>query len=162
RFCPHSSNEPSPCYNGLKDIDKKPTDKVLRIPGVRDQHMPRDYYEVLGLKRGATDDEIKRAYRHLAREHHPDRNPADKGAESRFKEVKEAYDVLSDKTKRSQYDHFGQVGGQPGPNGPEGFHFGGGFGEGGGFDPSQIEDFLRRSGIGDVFGQRRQGGRSRR
>src|SRR5262249_1823730 len=69
--------------------------------------MPRDYYETLGLKREASDDEIKKAYRKLARQYHPDRNPGDKQAEARFKEVQEAYDVLSDKTKRTQYDRFG-------------------------------------------------------
>lgn len=126
--------------------------------------MPRDYYEVLGLKRDAGDEEIKRAYRQLAREHHPDRNPGDKQAEVRFKEVQEAYDVLSDKDKRSQYDQFGQVSGQPGFNGgPGGFQWGGGFGEGAQIDPSQLEEFLRQSGMGDLFGQRtRQSGRGRR
>src|SRR5436309_9996530 len=90
--------------------------------------MPRDYYEVLGLKRDASDEEIKRAYRQLAREHHPDRNPGDKQAESRFKEVQEAYDILSNKEKRSQYDQFGHVASQPGFNGgPGGFQSGGGF-----------------------------------
>ncbi len=126
--------------------------------------MPRDLYEVLGLKRDASDEEIKRAYRHLAREHHPDRNPGDKAAETRFKEVQEAYDVLSDKSKRSQYDQFGSVGGQPGFNGgPGGFQWGGGFGEGVQIDPNQLEEFLQRSGMGDIFGQRtRQPGRGRR
>ena len=126
--------------------------------------MARDYYEILGLKRDASEAEIKRAYRHLAREHHPDRNPGDKGAEGRFKEVQEAYDVLSDKDKRTQYDQFGHVGAQAGSNGgPGGFQWGGGFGEGAGIDPSQLEEFLRRSGVGDVFGQRKsQGGRGRR
>ncbi|MBI2807141.1 MAG: J domain-containing protein [Planctomycetes bacterium] len=128
--------------------------------------MPRDYYEVLGVSRTATDDEIKRAHRKLAREHHPDRNPGDKSAETRFKEVEEAYDVLSDKTKRSQYDQFGSVGAQGGPNGaPGGFHWGGGFGEGVEIDPSQIDEMLRRAGFGGMgdFGQRgRHGGRSRR
>ena len=124
--------------------------------------MPRDFYEVLGIKRDASEEEIKRAYRHLAREHHPDRNPGDKSAEGRFKEVQEAYDILSDKTKRTQYDQFGHVSGQPGSNGGAG-GFQWGEGAGGGFDPSQIEEFLRRSGVGDVFGQRKgQGGRGRR
>ena len=69
--------------------------------------MPRDPYEVLGVARSASEDEIKRAYRKLARQHHPDRNPGDKQAETRFKEVQDAYDVLSDKEKRQQYDRFG-------------------------------------------------------
>jgi len=131
--------------------------------------MPRDYYEVLGLKRDAGEDEIKRAYRQLAREHHPDRNPGDKQAEARFKEVQEAYDVLSNKDKRSQYDQFGHVSGQPGFNGGPGggFQWGGGFGEGVQIDPSQVEAFLRgmggMGGIGDLFGERpRQSGRGRR
>jgi DnaJ-class molecular chaperone len=81
--------------------------------------MPRDYYEVLGVKRDASEDDIKKAYRKLARQYHPDRNPGDKQAETRFKEVQDAYDVLSDKAKRSQYDQFGFAG----PGG--GFGFGG-------------------------------------
>jgi len=86
--------------------------------------MPRDYYEILGVKRDASEEEIKRAYRHLAREHHPDRNPGDKQAESRFKEVQEAYDVLGDKNKRTQYDQFGHLGPQAGSNGgPGGFQW---------------------------------------
>src|SRR5260370_1580430 len=84
--------------------------------------MPRDYYDVLGVKRNASEDEIKKAYRKLARQYHPDRNPGDKQAETRFKEVQAAYDVLSDKTKRSQYDRFGEAGPNagfpPGPAGP--------------------------------------------
>ena len=79
----------------------------------------KDYYDILGVKRKATADEIKRAYRKQAKKHHPDRNPNDKTAESRFKEVQEAYDVLSDTQKRQQYDMFGSAG--PGP-------FGGGAG----------------------------------
>jgi curved DNA-binding protein len=129
--------------------------------------MPRDFYEVLGIKRDASEDEIKRAYRRLAREHHPDRNAGDKQAETRFKEVQEAYDVLSDKEKKSQYDQFGHVGPQVGSNGgPGGFQWGGGFGEGVEIDPSQLEEFLRGAGMGgagDMFGQRtRQPGRGRR
>src|SRR5438552_2821928 len=69
--------------------------------------MPRDYYEILGVKRGATEDEIKRSYRKLARQYHPDRNPGDKSAETKFKEIQEAYDTLSDKKRREQYDRFG-------------------------------------------------------
>src|SRR5438034_6381499 len=89
--------------------------------------MPRDYYEVLGVSRTATADEIKRAYRKLARQHHPDRNPGDKQAEAKFKEVQEAFDTLSDKEKRAQYDRFGF---QP-PGGFGGFRAGGGAGAGG-------------------------------
>lgn len=70
----------------------------------------RDYYEVLGIPRNATPDQVKRAYRKLAKQHHPDRNPGDKTAESRFKEVQAAYEVLSDPEKRKLYDQFGHTG----------------------------------------------------
>jgi curved DNA-binding protein len=70
----------------------------------------RDYYEVLGVKKTATEEEIKKAYRKLAMKHHPDRNPGNKQAEERFKEINEAYAVLSDKAKRQQYDQFGPSG----------------------------------------------------
>ena len=84
----------------------------------------RDYYEVLGVNKGASDDEIKKAFRKLAVKYHPDKNPGDKTAEEKFKEINEAYSVLSDKTKRSRYDQFGHagVGGDGGGN-----PFGGGF-----------------------------------
>src|SRR6516225_313306 len=87
-----------------------------------------DYYKTLGVGKNASEEEIKKAYRKLARQHHPDRNPGDKQAESRFKEVQDAYDVLSDKTKRAQYDRFGFAGPEAGPGGSGGptFHWGGG------------------------------------
>jgi curved DNA-binding protein len=125
--------------------------------------MPANYYDTLGVSKDANDEDIKRAYRKLAREHHPDRNPGDKQAEARFKEVQEAYDVLSDKDKRSQYDRFGRVGGPGASNGtgPGGFHWGGGFGEGVEVDPSQLDELLRNfgglgglGGFADQFGQR--------
>src|SRR5436309_16085893 len=113
--------------------------------------MPRDYYEVLGIGKSASADEIKKAYRSLARKYHPDRNPGDKQAETHFKEVQEAYDVLSDKTKRSNYDRFGTAepgagfgGGRGGPRGAQNFNFNWGGGPaGGGFqqmDPEMAEE----------------------
>lgn len=70
----------------------------------------RDYYEVLGISKSASDDEIKKAYRKLAVKYHPDKNPGDKEAEAKFKEINEAHDVLSDKQKRARYDQFGHAG----------------------------------------------------
>jgi DnaJ-class molecular chaperone len=144
--------------------------------------MAGDYYEVLGVKRNASEDEIKKAYRKLARQHHPDRNPGDKKAEAKFKEVQEAYDVLSDKTKRSQYDRFGRVGPDGGVGGGPGgttFRWGtGGPGGPGGFqevDPQHAADLFREmfgGGLGgfgagedveEIFGRAgRRGGRGRR
>jgi molecular chaperone DnaJ len=114
----------------------------------------RDYYEVLGLPRQATPEEVKKAYRRAALKYHPDRNPGDKAAEERFKESAEAYSVLIDADKRAVYDRYGHDGLRH-----EGF---GGFS---GFDPSTFEDFEDILGnffgfsFGDLFGGR---GRSRR
>ncbi|MBR6559441.1 MAG: molecular chaperone DnaJ [Clostridia bacterium] len=94
----------------------------------------RDYYEVLGVAKGASDDEIKKAYRSLAKKYHPDMHPGDKEAEAKFKEANEAYAVLSDSEKRSQYDQFGHAAFDP-SRGGTGFDFGGGFG---GFDFGDI------------------------
>ncbi len=84
----------------------------------------RDYYEVLGIAKGASDDEIKKAFRKLAMKHHPDRNQGDKASEERFKEVKEAYEVLSDGNKRAAYDQYGHAGVNPSMAGAGGAGFG--------------------------------------
>ena len=90
----------------------------------------RDYYEVLGLDRSATDDQIKKAYRQLAKKYHPDLNPGDQQAEENFKEVNEAYAVLSDADKKSKYDQFGHAGVDPNFGaGGYGGGYGGGFNE---------------------------------
>ena len=127
--------------------------------------MPRDFYEVLGVPRDAAEADIKKAYRKLARQHHPDRNPGDKQAEVRFKEVQAAYDVLHDKTKRAQYDRFGFAG--PG-DGQGPFRTEGGAGPGGfefqGVNPEDLESILGAfgGGMGDMFGRRARGrGRGR-
>src|SRR6516164_8214849 len=115
--------------------------------------MARDFYEVLGVAKKASADEIKSAYRKLARQYHPDRNPGDKQAESRFKEVQEAYDVLSDQTKRTQYDRFGRVGpdgGFPGGGGPRTGHFQWGAGQE--VDPNEIFSQLFGGGLGGAGG----------
>src|SRR3954447_16400760 len=94
----------------------------------------RDYYEVLGVERGAGLDEIKKAYRKLALKFHPDKNPGDPAAEEKFKEAAEAYGVLSDEEKRARYDRYGH-------QGVSGM---------GGFDPNQFADF--GDILGDLFG----------
>ena len=97
----------------------------------------RDYYEVLGLQKSASADEIKKAYRTLAKKYHPDMNPGDKEAEAKFKEVNEAYDVLSDEDKRRKYDQFGHAAFDPASGGGYG-GFGGFDGFEGGFDFSDL------------------------
>ncbi|HPU59026.1 MAG TPA: DnaJ domain-containing protein, partial [Candidatus Avimonas sp.] len=98
----------------------------------------RDYYEVLGVQRGASEDEIKKAYRRLAKQYHPDLNPGDKEAEAKFKEVNEAYEVLSDSQKRARYDQFGHAGVDP--------SYGAG---GGGYTSYDFGDF--DFDLGDIF-----------
>ena len=113
----------------------------------------RDYYEILGVERDATEQQIKSAYRKLALKHHPDRNPGNQEAEESFKEAAEAYAVLADREKRSMYDRFGHAG------------VGSGAGPGAGFDPTIFADFSdifaglgETFGFGDIFGARRRRG----
>ena len=96
----------------------------------------RDHYEVLGLQKGASDDDIKKAFRQMAKKYHPDLNPGDKEAEARFKEVNEAYEVLSDAQKKARYDQYGHAGVDP--------NFGAGGYQGYGFDNIDID-------LGDIF-----------
>ena len=102
----------------------------------------RDYYEILGVGKDASADEIKKSYRRLAMKYHPDRNKDDADAESKFKEAKEAYEVLKDNDKRAAYDRFGHEGVRGGPAG------------GGGFGAEGFSDIF-----GDVFGDIFGGGR---
>ena len=130
-----------------------------------------DYYDILGVKKNASEKEIKSAFKKLARKYHPDVNPGDKSAEENFKRVSEAYDVLSDKKKRAQYDRVGHEAwkagfkeGAPPPPGGGGFHWGGfpgggnvhyySSGQGGGFSDVDLEDLF-----GGIFtGRRRRRG----
>ena len=101
----------------------------------------RDYYEVLGVSKSATQDEIKKAYRKIAKENHPDQHPGDKACEERFKEANEAYEILSDPDKRQKYDQFGHAAFDPNAG-----YGAGGFGGFGGFD-----DIFGGGGFGDIF-----------
>src|SRR5512136_1998697 len=121
-----------------------------------------DYYEILGVPKTASEDDIKKAYRKLAMKYHPDKNPGDKSAEEKFRDATEAYEILKDPQRRSQYDQFGHAAFQQG-GGPGGF---GGFS--GGFQGFDISDALRAfmadfgsdSMFSDLFGF--SGGRPRR
>jgi molecular chaperone DnaJ len=115
----------------------------------------RDYYEVLGVGQSATEDEIKKAYRKKAMQYHPDRNPNDPSAEEKFKEAAEAYEVLSDTTKRERYNRFGHAGVDGAAGGGAGFHdindiF------------SRFSDIFADGGFDSFFGNQRGGGRRRR
>src|SRR3569832_18125 len=110
----------------------------------------RDNYEVLGVPKNASEEEIKKAYRKLAMKYHPDRNEADKGAEAKFKEAKEAYEMLSNAEKRTAYDQYGHAGVDPNMRGGPGAEGFGGFAE-------AFGDIF-----GDIFGQQRGGGRGGR
>lgn len=114
----------------------------------------RDYYEILGLNKGASDDDIKKAYRKLAIKYHPDKNPDDKSAEEKFKEAAEAYEVLSNAEKRQRYDQFGHAG-------VGGAASGGGFGGGMNMEDifSQFGDIFGGGGFGGFGGGGRSGGR---
>ncbi len=99
----------------------------------------KDYYKALGVAESASAEEIKKAYRDVAKKYHPDKNPGDKSAEEKFKEASEAYDTLSDPEKRAKYDRIRKLGGHPGGGG--GYGFGGGGG-----DEMSYEEFMRRFG----------------
>src|SRR5499427_4726475 len=127
--------------------------------------MAQDFYQLLGVERSAGEDEIRKAYRRLARKHHPDLNPGDKAAEDRFKKVQEAYDILSDPKKRQMYDQYGfySENGFPGAGAPgagrpgPGMDFGGfdfsDFFQGGGGQPAGGGKRTETGGFRDIFSQ---------
>ena len=99
----------------------------------------RDFYDVLGVNKNASPEELKSAYRKLAVKHHPDKNPGDKASEEKFKEASEAYSILSDDSKKTNYDQFGHAAFEGGGGGGQGF---------GGFDTSSFSDIFE-----DFFGE---------
>ena len=111
----------------------------------------RDYYEVLGVDKNASEDEIKKAYRKLAKKYHPDLNPGDKEAEEKFKEANEAYEVLSDAEKKAKYDRFGHAGVDPN-YGAGGAGYGGFNGQGFDFDLGDIFSNIFGGGFGGFGG----------
>ena len=121
--------------------------KRTLVLGGKKMATKRDYYEILGVNKNATEEELKKAYRKLAKKYHPDANPNDKaGAEAKFKEVNEAYENLSDPQKRRMYDQFGTVD-------PQGFGGGAGgpFGGQGGYYSYSSSDFGDFGDLGDIF-----------
>ena len=112
----------------------------------------KDYYEILGVPKSVSEDELKKAYRKLAKKYHPDANPGNQEAENKFKEASEAYAVLSDPQKKASYDQFGHAAFEQGGGGPGGF---------GGFADFDMSDIFSSFGFGDIFGNagRRQGPR---
>ena len=114
--------------------------------------MARDYYEVLGVDKGASDDEIKKAFRQQAKKYHPDLHPGDKEAEAKFKEINEAYSILSDPDKKSKYDRFGHAGVDP-----NGFGGGGGYGSAYDVDLGDLFSSIFGGGFGGGSSRRRNG-----
>ena len=128
---------------GYKLGDKRPAAGARRRRGAAGGAELATLYDTLGVKKGASPDEIKKAYRKLAAQYHPDKNPGDDAAEEKFKEVQNAYDTLSDPEKRKQYDRFGSTNGRRGPGfDPGDVNFGGG----GNFTINDLGD------LGDLFG----------
>ncbi|MES0278942.1 MAG: DnaJ domain-containing protein, partial [Dehalococcoidales bacterium] len=128
----------------------------------------KDYYGILGVKQGASGQDIKKAFRKLARKYHPDINPNDKASEAKFKQINEAYEVLSDKDKRKKYDKFGdqwpyadqfaKAGGQRQDFSGRDFNYGGGGGFSGGFsgDVGSIFEEILRGGGGGTYARARR------
>src|SRR6186713_3172142 len=112
--------------------------RKVSIPIGKSRFMKRDFYEILGVSKSASQEEIKKAYRKVAMQYHPDRNPGDKASEEKFKEAAEAYEILSDQDKRAQYDRYGHAGVS-------------GNGRGGHPGGMNMEDIF--SQFGDIFGE---------